>query len=72
MIYRHTKRVDSIKKRHGRNKLKMKVKCMILISPCCCTSENTATCLKDATTRLSYNSQSPTSHDKRLEMKFQP
>ena len=50
----------------------MKVKCMILISPWCCTFENVVTRLKDAVTRLSYNSCSNalTSHDKRLEMNF--
>ena len=59
MIYRYTERVDS--KRQDRNKIKMKVKCMIPVSPCCHTFENVATRLKDAgahlnlaATRLGY------------------
>ena len=42
--------MDSIKK----DKVQTKLKCMILISLCCCTFENTATHFKDAATRLSY------------------
>ena len=41
-------------KRQGRNKITVKLKCMILISPCCCTFENAATRLKDAATRFSH------------------
>ena len=58
----------------GRNKITMKVKCMILIPPCCRTFENATTRLKDAATRLSYKNScfnALTSHEKRFEMKFQ-
>ena len=74
MIYRHTEGGDSIRERQGRNKIKLKVKRMILISPCCSTFENAATRFKDAATCLSYKLflQCPNNHGKRLEIKFQP
>ena len=70
MIYKHTERVDSIIKDKVKTKIKMKVKGMILISPCCCMFENAATRLKDAVTRLSDKPQCPNQSRQKTRNEF--
>ena len=41
MIYKH---IYKHQKRQDRNEIKIKVKCMILISPCCYAFENAMAC----------------------------